>query len=207
MPGWKTWGSETLQAADINDKLMGQAVPRFANTTARDAGITSPDEGQMSFTDTEGLQIYQSTSIASAQHIKLWTPWADFSSPTWSSGVTVGDGTWNSAVRRFEGGSLHIRVQFTLGSTSAITSAPQFDLSGSVLSSVATDISMGKAVLRDTGSSQWYSATAIVGIGFDYVLIQADGGSNINSTTPFTWASGDIIAFDLVVTGPGTDAT
>ena len=206
MPGWKTWGSEVLQASDVNDYLMGQAVPRFANTTARDAGITSPDEGQVSWTDTEGLQVYQSTSIGTPQHVKLWTPWAAFGSPSWSAGVTVGDGTWD-AVRRFEGGSLHLRVQFTLGSTSAVTGAPRFDLSGSVLSDVATHISHGFASLRDTSAAQWYPATAIVGIGFDDVLIQATGGSNINSTTPFTWAAGDLILFDLVVTGPDTDAT
>lgn len=206
MPGWKTWGSETLQASDINDYLMGQNAPRFANTTARDAGITAPDEGQLCWVDTEGMMIYQSSSIGSAQWIKLWTPWADFASPTWTSGVTVGDGTWPCAKRRFEGGSLHIRVQFTLGSTSAITGPPQFDLSGSVLSSVATGISQGFCALRDTSASQWYNATAIVGIGFDYVLIQSTGGTNISSTVPFTWASGDLIVFDLVVTGPGTDA-
>ena len=203
MPGWKTWGSEVLQASDVNDKLMGQAVPRFADTTARDAGITAPDEGQMSWTDTEGLQIYQSTNIASAQHVKLWTPWANFASPTWASGVTAGDGTWN-AVRRFEGGSLHIRVQFALGSTSAITGPPTFDLSA-YLTAAATNISMGKAALRDTGSSQWYTALAIVGIGSQNVLIQSDGGANISSTAPFTWASGDLILFDLVVTAAAVD--
>lgn len=205
MPGWKTWGSETLQAADVNDYLMGQAVPRFANTTARDAGIASPDEGQVAWTDTEGLQVYQSSVIASPAWVKLWTPWDDFVSPTWGSGVTVGDGTWD-AVRRFEGGSLHLRVQFTLGSTTAITGAPQFDLSAGFLSDVATHISLGAASLRDTSAGQWYTAQALVGIGFDFVLIQANGGANISSTAPFTWASGDLIVFDIVVTAPGTDA-
>lgn len=206
MPGWKTWGSETLQASDINDKLMGQAVPRFANSTARDSGITAPDEYQLCASDDLGLQVYQSTSITTPSWVRLWTPWSSFSSPTWSSGVTAGDGTWDTS-RRFEGGSLHVRVQFVLGSTSSISGAPRFDLSGSVLSSAATHVSQGFAALRDTSASQWYAATAIVGIGAQDVLIQATGGTNINATTPFTWTSGDLIVFDLVVTGPGTDAT
>ena len=206
MPGWKTWTTEQLQASDINDYLMSQAVPRFANTTARDAGITAPDEGQMSWTDTEGLQVYQSTNIGSAQHVKLWTPWADVVSPTWGSGVTTGNGTW-SAVRRFEGGSLHLRVQFTLGSTTSITGAPQFDLSAGYLTNPATHISGGMASLRDTDAGQWYTAQALVGIGFDFVLIQANGGANISSTAPFTWAAGDLIVFDIVVTAPEVDMT
>lgn len=205
MPGWKTWGSETLQASDINDKLMGQAVPRFSTEAARDSAITSPDEYQMSAADDGGLQVYQSSSIDTAQWVTLWSPWDDFGSPSWASGVTAGDGTWD-AVRRWEGGSLHIRVQFELGSTSSVSGPPRFDLSGGVLSGGATHISHGFASFRDTGSSQWYPATAIVGIGSTSVLLQASGGDNVDSTTPFTWASGDLILFDLVVTGPDTDA-
>lgn len=204
MPGWKTWGSETLQASDVNDYLMGQAVPRFASTAARDAAITVPDEGQVCFTDSPNtLWIYESANIASAQWLRLWTPWDAWEDPSWSAGVTVGDGTWD-VVHRYEGGSLHIRGQFTLGSTSSITAAPQFDLSG-YLTANATHVSEGRASLRDTGAGQWYSATAIVGIGFNYALIQATGGSNINSTTPFTWGSGDLITFDLVVTAAAVD--
>lgn len=209
MPGWKTWlevGPETLQGSDINDYLMSQTAPRFINAAARDAAITAPDEYQLAASDDLGLQVYQSTSIGTPQWVRLWTPWSSFTSPTWSSGVTAGDGTWNTR-RRFEAGSLHIRAQFQLGSTSAVTGPPRFDLSGSVLSSAATGISQGFASLRDTSAAQWYSATAIVGIGAQDVLIQATGGTNISSSAPFTWAAGDLIVFDLVVTGPGTDAT
>lgn len=202
MPGWKSSWTGTLQNADIQDFLQGQAVPRFADTTARDAGITAPDEGQMCFTDTRGLEIYQSTNIASAQWIRLWTPWSAYDTPTWSSGITSVDGTWD-AVRRVEGGALHIRAQYTLGGSDSVTGGPIFNAAG-YLTSPTTHISVGSASLRDTGSGVNYAATARCGIGATGVNIVY--GSGIDATTPFTWAAGDLIAFDIVIVHPDLDA-
>lgn len=198
-PGVKTWGSETLQASDLNSYLMGQTVPRFASQAARDSAISSPSQGQMCWTASPNtLWIYESDNIASAQWVRVWTPWDAAEELAFSSGVTEGDGTWQ-ATQRYEFGGLRIRGQFTLGSTSAVTSAPQIELDYA-LGSGNYNINLGQAVLRDTSAAQWYSASAIVGIGSHVCLIQATGGSNIDSTTPFTWASGDLILFDITVT-------
>jgi hypothetical protein len=57
--GFKTFTSgEVLTAANVNGYLM-QGINVFASTAARDAAITSPQEGQFAFTkDTNGLWYY-----------------------------------------------------------------------------------------------------------------------------------------------------
>ena len=48
--GFKVFSvSEVLTAADVNDYLMEQSIGIFANSTARDAQITSPIEGQFAY--------------------------------------------------------------------------------------------------------------------------------------------------------------
>jgi hypothetical protein len=57
--GFKTFNTgDVLTAADVNGYLM-QGVLVFASTAARDAAITSPQEGQFAYTkDTNGLWYY-----------------------------------------------------------------------------------------------------------------------------------------------------
>jgi hypothetical protein len=57
--GFKTFTTgEVLTAGDVNGYLM-QGINVFATTTARDAAITAPAEGQFAFTkDTNGLWYY-----------------------------------------------------------------------------------------------------------------------------------------------------
>ncbi len=48
--GFKTFSTgEVLTASDVNNYIMEQVVPVFADATARDAAITSPEEGQLAF--------------------------------------------------------------------------------------------------------------------------------------------------------------
>ena len=48
--GFKVFSTgEVLTAADVNDYLMEQSIGIFADSTARDAQITSPIEGQFCF--------------------------------------------------------------------------------------------------------------------------------------------------------------
>jgi len=61
--GFKTFNTgDVLSAADVNGYLM-QGVLVFADTTARDAAITSPQEGQFAFTkNNDSLWYYNGTS-------------------------------------------------------------------------------------------------------------------------------------------------
>ena len=58
--GFKVFSvGEVLTAADVNDYLMEQSIGIFADSTARDAQITSPIEGQFCYlADSDVLQLY-----------------------------------------------------------------------------------------------------------------------------------------------------
>ena len=66
--GFKTFAvSEVLTAADVNNYLMEQAVAVFANASARDSAISSPENGQACFLlDSNSLQFY------------YWSAWNNF---------------------------------------------------------------------------------------------------------------------------------
>jgi len=56
-----------LTAANVQTYLMDQAIPVFASSTARDAAITSPSEGQHCFlSDTDALQYYTGSAWVAA---------------------------------------------------------------------------------------------------------------------------------------------
>ena len=65
--GFKVFSvGEVLTAADVNDYLMEQSISIFANSTARDAQITSPIEGMFCYlADSNVLQFYNGSSWAS----------------------------------------------------------------------------------------------------------------------------------------------
>ena len=65
--GFKVFSvGEVLTAADVNDYLMEQSIGIFADSTARDAQITSPIEGQFCYlSDSNVLQFYNGSSWAS----------------------------------------------------------------------------------------------------------------------------------------------
>lgn len=72
---------EVLTAADVNDYLMEQACAIFADSTARDAQITSPIQGQFCFlNDTNTLQFYSGSA------------WTNFIGEGDITGVTAGNG-------------------------------------------------------------------------------------------------------------------
>ena len=66
--GYRTFSAgEVLTAANVQTYLMDQAIPVFADATARDAAITSPAEGQFAFLkDTDALQYYTGSAWVAA---------------------------------------------------------------------------------------------------------------------------------------------
>jgi len=79
--GFKTFATgEVLTASDVNNYLMEQSICVFADATARDAGITSPENGQFVFlTGSTTLQFYNSG-------------WSNFIGEGDITGVTAGAG-------------------------------------------------------------------------------------------------------------------
>jgi len=80
--GFKTFATgEVLTASDVNNYLMEQSICVFADATARDAGITSPEDGQFVFlTGSSTLQFYGSSA------------WNNFIGEGDITGVTAGAG-------------------------------------------------------------------------------------------------------------------
>ena len=66
--GFKTFvAGDVLTADQVNTFLMSQAIPVFASSTARDAAITSPAEGQFAFLkDTDAFQVYTGSAWIAA---------------------------------------------------------------------------------------------------------------------------------------------
>ena len=66
--GYRTFGAgEVLTAANVQTYLMDQVIPVFASSTARDAAITSPAEGQFAFLkDTDAFQVYTGSAWVAA---------------------------------------------------------------------------------------------------------------------------------------------
>ena len=62
--GWKDFSSgDVLTAADMDGYVMAQIIGVFADATARDAAITSPQEGQHAFLKSDdGLYYYDGSS-------------------------------------------------------------------------------------------------------------------------------------------------
>lgn len=62
--GFRTFASgEVLTAANVNNYLMEQTVMSFADTTARDAAVTSPEEGMTAYLqDTNSVTVYSGSA-------------------------------------------------------------------------------------------------------------------------------------------------
>jgi len=62
--GFKTFASaEVLTAANVNNYLMEQAVMSFADATARDAALTSPEEGMVAYLqDVNSVTVYSGSA-------------------------------------------------------------------------------------------------------------------------------------------------
>ncbi len=71
--GYRTFSAgEVLTAANVQTYLMDQAIPVFADATARDAAITSPSEGQHCFlSDTDALQYYTGSAWVAAGGVSV----------------------------------------------------------------------------------------------------------------------------------------
>jgi len=71
--GYRTFSAgEVLTASNVQTYLMDQAIPVFADATARDAAITSPSEGQHCFlSDTDALQYYTGSAWIAAGGVSV----------------------------------------------------------------------------------------------------------------------------------------
>lgn len=120
-----------------------------------------------------------------------WTPYT----PTWT-GVTVGNAT--QATSYFVAGKLVImRLRFIFGSTSSFTGNPLFSLP--VTANANTYGGGMVATYRDVSAGADYDGfIRLAGTANGWPELKNSAGANdgrtlLTSTTPFTWATGDIL--------------
>lgn len=199
MTGYKSWAAgEVLTAADLNGYLRDQSIPIFASTTARDAAITAPVEGQFAYvTADDAFYVYTTSWVAYDQVWKSWTP-------TWS-GVTKGTGPTESYAYIRVGKLVIAHGSLTLGTSGAVTGSVTVTLP---VTSATTAISTaaGAAFFFDTSASATFQGTVDIATNSTTATIRASDAAtaylsrtNLSSTIPFgaAWAVGDRIGFNV----------
>ncbi len=107
--GFKTFGAETLTAADVNNFLMRQVVASVANVTAQNA-IPAP---------VVGMKCYRAdTAIVMRYNGTTWKEWeSDWFTDTMTTSINVGTTGVKFLRHRFEAGQVHVNGSIQLGGT------------------------------------------------------------------------------------------
>lgn len=125
----------------------------------------------------------------------MFGAWTSFT-PTLTN-ITLGNGTLACRYQQI-GKTIHVKFSFTMGSTSAMGTAPNFTLPVTSVAPGPTNQYMGTVRLggvtgTSPGAMLWSSTTlgAFVTQDANSTLARETA---ITSTVPFTWATGDVIA-------------
>lgn len=159
--GFKTFNTgEVLSASDVNGYLM-QGVLVFASATARDAAITSPQEGQFAYTkDTNGLWYYDGAA------------WVASGATGDIEGVTAGTG--------ISGGGTSGTVTITNSMATAI------DAKGDLVAGTGADAFARLAV---GSNDQVLTADSTTATGLKWASPASGGGLTLLSTTTLSGTS------------------
>lgn len=116
--------------------------------------------------------------------------------PTFASGVTVGNGAWSLSTYHRSDGYVDLAGVFTLGSTSAVTGPIAVNLPIAALGLQAGDV---WAELGDASAASYGPGIPNLGATTNFTLAAlAAGGSYgtyaaTSAVVPFAWAVGDLI--------------
>ena len=190
--GFKVFSvGEVLTAADVNDYLMEQSIGIFANSTARDAQITSPIEGQFCYlADSNVLQFYNGSS------------WSDF----------IGEGDISSVVAgtNLSGGGTAGAVTLNLAIDSAVAFADQ-TASAIVLKDYAeTDVAVTSATTLAIDLANGNTGTVTLGhnvTDIDFTNVPTNGISTFTLQVTQDGTGSRTMAINQVTVNGGSHAT
>jgi hypothetical protein len=178
-------------ASDINTYLMEQAVMTFANATARDTALPTPNEGMVAYLEgSNHFTIYDGT-----QWVITDTAWNTYT-PSYQS-VTVGNGV--STARYFQIGKVvHLHVRFTLGTTSGISGVPGISLPVATTSG-RLHTGFGNCTNGTTNFALQtrYGTTTQTQAYVMNIVSTYLARANITAAVPFTWAATHSFDFNL----------
>ena len=182
-----------LNASEVNDNLMNQAVITFTNSTARASAITSPIEGMLTYlADTDTYQFWNGSAWTNLTSSPTWTSFT----PTWTN-LTVGNGTYNSAVYLLDGKLAHVAVSLNFGSTTSISGDVSFTVPEAITRKNAATSANNTVTLQQTGVANIVgSAVSNSSDARNFpIRVELSNGTYssldaISSTIPFTWATG-----------------
>jgi hypothetical protein len=179
----------TLQASELNENLMQQAVATFSNAAARTAAITSPVEGQMTYL----LDVDRYDSWSGSAWIQVITPGAWIAYTPTLGNLTIGNGTVTARYTRI-GRTVFANIAIVFGSTTAITGGLTVGLP---LTRVTGNWGNTTIQYEDTGTITYpgfafENPTNIQLLGMRASVAYVDQ-INLSSTIPFTWTTGDKI--------------
>ena len=190
--GFKVFSvGEVLTAADVNDYLMEQSISIFANSTARDAQITSPIEGQFCYlADSNVLQLYNGSS------------WANF--------IGEGDITGVTAGTNLSGGGASGAVTLNLAIDSAVAFADQ-TASAIVLKDYAeTDVAVTSATTLAIDLANGNTGTVTLGhsvTDIDFTNVPTNGISTFTLQVTQDGTGSRTMAINQVTVNGGSHAT
>ena len=200
---YKTFTAGTLAtASDVNTYLMNQSVMVFADATARNAALTAPTEGMVTYQNgSDHLTVYNGSAW-----IPFDTTWTTYT-PTLNN-VTLGSGYTLSAAYAQIGKTVVVQFYFALGATSAITGDVNFSLPINQASSNRSG-SVGTCVVLDSSAGTRYPGTLLLSgtPGNAFIRVGNAAGTYLtqvacSSSVPIAaWAISDSISATIIYQG------
>ena len=190
--GFKVFSvGEVLTAADVNDYLMEQSIGIFADSTARDAQITSPIEGQFCYlADSNVLQFYNGSS--------------------WTNFIGEGDITGVTAGTNLSGGGTAGAVTLNLAIDSAVAFADQ-TASAIILKDYAeTDVAVTSATTLAIDLANGNTGTVTLGhnvTDIDFTNVPTNGISTFTLQVTQDGTGSRTMAINQVTVNGGSHAT
>jgi len=198
---FKTFVSGTpALASDINTYLMNQSVMVFTNSTARDAALTSPNEGMVVYlTATDHFQVYNGSAWVTFDI--AWNAWT----PTLTN-LTQGTGATLSAFYSRIGKTVVAQLYITMGTGMIV--GGQFSISLPVdIANANRSLTIGTCLMRDaTGSVSYLGSVTATGSAPSVARMQTIGTAGATATlssqsaaSPFSWNANAANYFQMTI--------
>jgi hypothetical protein len=198
---FKTFVSGTpALASDINTYLMNQSVMVFTNSAARDAALTSPNEGMVAYlTASDHYTIYNGTTWVIFDI--AWNAWT----PTLTN-LTQGTGATLSAFYARIGKTIVAQLYITMGTGMVV--GGQFSISLPVdIANANRSLTIGTCLMRDAaGSVSYLGSVTATSSAPSVARMQTIGTAGATATlssqsaaSPFTWNANAANYFQMTI--------